>query len=97
MIEPVSPRHERLRGRETAFPWERPSRAYFHVTRNAAAPETGAAANHAMRIVRPGAHRRPEAARPQAGLPAAASTAARTFTRGVRALLRMSVLTYFVE
>ena len=33
----------------------------------------------------------------QAGLPAAASTGARAFTRGVRALRRMSVLTYFVE
>ena len=65
--------------------------------RNAAAPEAGAAANHAMRIVRPDARWRPEADRPQAGLPAVAPTGARAFTRGVRALLRMSVLTYFVE
>ena len=37
--------------------------------------------------------------RPQAGLPATASTGARAFafTLGVRALLRMSVFTYFVE
>ena len=35
--------------------------------------------------------------RPQAGLPAVASTGVRAFTLGVRALLRMSVFTYFVE
>ena len=78
---------------------KRPSRAYFHGKRIAAAPETGAAAHHAMQAFRSGRVQAPGSgpARAQAGLPAGASTVARAFTLGVLALLRMSVFTYFVE
>ena len=62
-----------------------------------AAPETGAAVNRAIRVLTPSAPWRPGTCRPQAGLPAAASTEARAATLGVFALLRISVFTYFVE
>ena len=57
-----------------------------------------AAPPRAMRVViSPGTRAHPDGRRSQAGLPAAASIRSRALARGVFALLRMSVLTYFVE